>query len=243
MRRGERALRAGEHGGGREQLRAVGLELVGTRRERGAVEADEPGSPSTSASAPARSAGARCPRRRAARARSTTPSSCAAVGSPGARGTVVQDEQRVAGRRLARGHDRARRHAGLGGEQRDERLVLDRLHAREPQPRAGALVPERAPELRQQLAVVGVAAVDLDEQRPSGRVLGPRDEGAGRLARGRLDACTAMPSSARSVRTSSGSGRPAEVPATASRSRRRPRRRRSRPGRRREWPPRRRPHR
>ena len=82
--------------------------------------------------------------------------------------------------------------------------------------------------------VVGVPAVDLDEQRPSGGVLGPgartpRRPGVRQARRARPD-----PSAREIAASSSGSGRPAEVPSPSRTDEWRPRERRS--GRRRHSP-------
>jgi hypothetical protein len=79
-------------------------------------------------------------------------------------------QQRVALRRHPGRHDREHRDAGALGQQRDERLVLDLLAAAEREVGGVAPVPERGPGGGDQLAVPGVPAVDLGQQRaPVGR--------------------------------------------------------------------------
>ena len=57
-------------------------------------------------------------------------------------------------------------HAGSLGEEGHEPLVLDELDPAQPGRALGVAVPGESPEVGQQLAVPGVAAVDLDRQRP-----------------------------------------------------------------------------
>ncbi len=80
-----------------------------------------------------------------------------------------EHEQRVADRRLPRGHDLGSGDAGAAGEQRQEGLVLDGRRPAEGEIRPGVAVPQHAPEPAQELVVRGVAAVHLDEQ-PVARV-------------------------------------------------------------------------
>ena len=76
-----------------------------------------------------------------------------------------EDEQRVVVDRRGRRHHLARREARVAGEQGHERLALRGVQAA-PSPRqSAAAVPDRAPERGDDLGVVGVAAVDLHQQR------------------------------------------------------------------------------
>ena len=79
----------------------------------------------------------------------------------------AQHEHGVVGDRLAGSHDLQRRHSGLGREQRHEGLVLDCLASAESQLGAAVAIHGPAPELGEELVVVGVGAVDLHQQLPS----------------------------------------------------------------------------
>ena len=125
---------------------------------------------------------------------------------------IAEHDQRVARRRLAGRDDRAGRDTAVAGEERHERLVLDCLAAGEPELRAVVLVEGLPPELGGELRVVGVASVDLDEQRPALGVATVEQEDAGGLAFRRREVLASTPSSRRPHSTSATSGRPAEVP-------------------------------
>ena len=73
------------------------------------------------------------------------------------------------------------------GEERDERLVLGRLQAAESERHAAAAVPDASPEGGDELVVVGVAPVDLHEQRPAGIVDAAHVEDARDLLLGDLE--------------------------------------------------------
>ena len=104
------------------------------------------------------------------------------------RGRVApQHEERVPRRRLGRDDHLAGGDPTLPREQRRERLVLDRLDPAEPEPLPVVAVEGGAPEALEQVRVVGVAAVDLDEQRAAVGCEPARDEDPGGLARGRLE--------------------------------------------------------
>ena len=97
---------------------------------------------------------------------------------------AAQDEQRVVHGGLARGLDLVGRHAAARGQQRHERLVLGRLELAQRRRRARTPVPDPPPHPREQLAVVRVAPVDLDQQRPARRIDARARETPRRLALG-----------------------------------------------------------
>ena len=67
----------------------------------------------------------------------------------------------------APGHDEPRgSHPGPLGEQGDEPLVLDELESAQPRRSLRAAVPHQPPHRGEQLGIPGIAAVDLDRQRP-----------------------------------------------------------------------------
>ena len=120
--------------------------------------------------------------------RSNASSSSSGASASSGRAAPRSTSERVARDRLAGGDDLARRHAAVTREQRHEGLVLRRLAPAEPKRRTAVLVPERAPELRDELRVVRIAAVDLHRQRATARVARPRRRrrrrSAGRRPRG-----------------------------------------------------------
>ena len=176
------------------ELSAVDEEMLGSRRDRGAVEVDEPhvgaehrervrldpvmrdAGASERVDRPPRPGEERVVDRLASPARDDRA------------GRVVGDEDRVTGRRLRRDEDLARRHPGPPGEERDQRLVLHRLDPAAAQTRAVVRVEGRPPGRLEELRVVGVATVDLDEERLAAGIRPSRDEDAGRLPVGRLEA-------------------------------------------------------
>ena len=95
-----------------------------------------------------------------------------------------QHQQRVADLGLARGDDPVGGHAGLGGQQRQQRLAFDLLQPAEGDLVALRPVPDRSPERGREGGVVGVAAVDLHDERLAPLVDRVDDEHAGLLAGG-----------------------------------------------------------
>jgi hypothetical protein len=81
-------------------------------------------------------------------------------------------QQRVALRRHPGGHDREHRDPSPLGQQGDEGFMLDLLAAAQRQVGGVAPVPQRGPGRSEQLAVPGVPAVDLHQQRAAVRRLG-----------------------------------------------------------------------
>ena len=100
---------------------------------------------------------------------------------------ATQHEHCVIGDRLPGGHDFECRNARLGSEQGDEGLVLDGLAAAQPELGASVAIHEPAPELGEELVVVGIRAVHLHQQRPSRHVPSGDDEDAGILPRRGLE--------------------------------------------------------
>ena len=146
--------------------------------------------------------------------RSSSSSSSSAAGDVERARRAAEDEESVARHRLAGRDDLPRRDAAVAGEQRHERLVLGGLAPAEPKRRPAVLVPERPPELRDQLRVVRVAPVHLDQQRRarSSRGRAPRRRRrAGRSADGEV-APRRRRARAAAAATAASPGRPAEVP-------------------------------
>ena len=80
------------------------------------------------------------------------------------RAVAAQHQHCVVGGGGSRGHDCIGGDAGLRGEQCHQCLVFDLTEAAEPDGRAGAAQPDRAPHRRHQCGVVGIAPVQLDDQ-------------------------------------------------------------------------------
>ena len=171
------------------ELRTVDEKVLRPRRDRGAVEVDEPdllaerhqrvGIDAVMGDARCSERGNRLPRPR--RRHVVRRKGCEGMGG------VEEHEHGVARRRLGGSEHVARRHTGPLREQRDERLVLDRLEPAAAQARAVVGVQRRPPDLLEQLRVVGVAPVHLHEQGLARRGEPARDEDAGGLPVGRLE--------------------------------------------------------
>lgn len=142
------AIDAGERRERRVQLRTVDENVLRPRRDRGAVEVDEPdlvaerhqrvGIDAVMGDARCSERGDRLPR---PRERHVVPRKrCEKAGA------VAEHEHGVARRRLGGSEHVARRHTGPLREQRDERLVLDRLEPAAAQARAVVGVQRRPPD-------------------------------------------------------------------------------------------------
>ena len=183
------AIDADERRERRVELRTVDEKVLRPRRDRGAVEVDEPdllaerhqrvGIDAVMGDARCSERGNRRPRPRGRHV--VRRKGCEGVGG------VAEHEHGVARRRLGGSEHVARRHTGPLREQRDERLVLDRLEPAAAQARAVVGVQRRPPDLLEQLRVVGVAPVHLHEQGLARRGEPARDEDAGGLPVGRLE--------------------------------------------------------
>ena len=167
----DRPLGPGGGGRGDEQLDAIGLQLILARRDGRAGEVDAaPTSSRRRRCSRGRAGGARCSPARAARASA----SCAAAARRRARRPATSASGRAAPRRTSSASP-----ATVCPAVTTSRVGTPPLRASsvtnascsaawlraEPQRWAAVLVPEQAPELRDQLGVVGVTPVDLDQQR------------------------------------------------------------------------------
>ncbi len=117
--------------------------------------------------------------------RSRTPTTARRAGSAGSTGAApsastrpvrCEHEQGVIAGGRARRDDGVGQHPRLTCEQRQERLVLDLLEAAETHGRSRLAVPDRPPQRREQRGVVGVAPVDLDDERLTRLALGVHEE-------------------------------------------------------------------
>ena len=174
----------------REQLGAIHQALVGAWRDRRSVELDEADlvaheRDGLRIDAVVRDPGSREPLQHLPASQEHRLH--AGDGEPDERsGRIVEDEQRVARIRLRRDDHLVRRYPCLCCEERDERLVLDRIETAHAEPWPVASIEHGAPELLEKLCVVGVAPVDLDHEVASRSVRPAGDEDAGGLTGRRL---------------------------------------------------------
>ena len=117
-----------------------------------------------------------------------------------------QHQQCVVARRHARGHHRLGPHSGLRGEQRDEALVRDLGASPEPDRRTRLAVPDRPPQRREELGVVGIASVHLHDERFPVSVLRLHEEETCLLTVGRAERARRHPAVPVRPRRPPGSG-------------------------------------